>query len=36
MSGIIDRISKEAINNLFEEQRKNNYINPDYYRRFED
>lgn len=35
MSGIIDRISKEAINNLFEEQRKNNYINPDYYRRFD-
>lgn len=28
-------MSKEALNILFEEQRKNNYINPDYYRRFD-
>lgn len=35
MSEIFDTISKEALNNLFEEQRKNNYINPEYYRRFD-
>lgn len=35
MSEIIDRISQDALNNLFEQQRKNNYINPDYYRRFD-
>lgn len=35
MSEVFDAISKEALNNLFEEQRKNNYINPEYYRRFD-
>lgn len=35
MSEIFDAKLKEALNNLFEEQRKNNYINPEYYRRFD-
>ena len=35
MPEVFDTISKEALNNLFEEQRKNNYINPEYYRRFD-
>lgn len=35
MPEIFDAKLKEALNNLFEEQRKNNYINPEYYRRFD-
>lgn len=35
MSQYISSISNEALSNLCEELRKNNYINPDYYGRFD-
>lgn len=35
MAEYISNISSDALSNLCEELRKNNYINPDYYRRFD-
>lgn len=35
MAEYISNISNEALSNLCEEMRKNNYINPDYYGRFD-